>query len=241
MMNTVFTEEQFRHIYPDGIEDHFWNHARNKIILRFLKECEIDREVILEIGGGRGIVTRFLHNNQLNITGVELADITPVKGVETYFYTGTNAFHLNESFRDKVSVILLLDVIEHIKEPRAFIGQIVNAFPNLRHLVVTVPARQELWTNFDAFNGHYMRYSLDDLKLLKPGTLRYKHGQYFNHLLYPIFWFFAGSGKKREEEIKPPKGWFKVLHRILSLLLQFDYQIIPGGIRGTSCIAWFSQ
>ncbi len=186
-MNTVFSEKQFRNIYPDNIQNHFWYHARNSIILRFLKKCKLDSEEILEVGGGRGIVTQFLHNNNLKIKGVELADVSPVKDIEAYFFTGTNALSLSESIRNSISVILLLDVIEHIKAPQAFLEQLINAFPNIRDIVITVPARQELWTNFDEFNGHFMRYNINDLKCLKAGTFIFRKGHYFNHLLYPVF------------------------------------------------------
>lgn len=240
-MNTVFSEKQFRNIYPDDIQHHFWNHARNSIILRFLRKSKLDKEEILEVGGGRGIVTRFLHNNHLKITGVELADVTPVKDVEAYFFTGTNALSLSESIRNRISVMLLLDVIEHIKAPQAFLEQLINAFPNIRHIVITVPARQELWTNFDEFNGHYMRYTINDLKCLKAVTFILRKAHYFNHLLYPVFRFFTGTGKQRSVEIRAPKGWQIVIHRLISCVLHLDYVIIPGKIRGTSCIALFSR
>lgn len=239
MEGTEFSVEQFNRIYPDGIENHYWNHARNAIILKFLKKIGLDNEKILEIGGGRGIVTKYLHDNGISCKGVELANVKPVQGTEEYFFTGTNAFTMAESFRNKITVILLFDVIEHLENPVAFFDEIMHSFPGVSHIVVTVPARQELWTNYDDYNGHFRRYKLNDMKVLAPAKLLFKEGGYFNHILYPVFLLYAGLFKQRETVLHAPKGIMIAIHRILSWILQVDYMLIPGNWRGTSCIGQY--
>jgi hypothetical protein len=163
--------------------------------------------------------------------------VEPVEGVKEYFFTATDAFDLEEKVRKEFRVILLLDVIEHIEFPGEFILKISQYFPNAGHLLITVPARKELWTNYDEFNGHYRRYSLEDLKLqLKTG---YTRGGYFNHILYPVFWLFARIVRQRNVDLKAPAGWQIPVHRLLSFLLQLDYRIVPAKWKGTSCIALF--
>ena len=238
MPGTKFTAQQFQDIYPDGIENHYWNHARNKIILRFLHKWKIDREPILEIGGGRGVVAKFLHDRRIDITSVELASVSPVEGTEEYFKSGTDAFELPEEERKVFKVVMLLDVIEHIEIPSVFVSTIVQKFPNLTHLLVTVPARQELWTNYDEFNGHYRRYSLSMLKNIS-SEIQLVKGRYFYHTLYPVFWLYARIIKERETLLKAPKGFQITGHRILSWMLQLEYTMLPGSWWGTSCIGLF--
>lgn len=240
MAGTEFTGRQFSDIYPDGIENHYWNHARNTIILRCLRKSGLAGLTILEIGGGRGIVTRFLHDRGLDITGVELAESEPVPGTKGYFFPGMDAFKLSEEIRKRYSVILLLDVIEHLDNPADFIARIVKDFPNLKYLLITVPARQELWTNYDEYNGHFRRYSINMLRNISP-EIEYKEGGYFNHILYPVFRFYALWVKRRNTNIKAPRGWRIALHRMLSVILQLDNMMLPRRWPGTSCIAVYKK
>jgi len=239
MEATEFSTEQFRQIYPDGIENHYWNHARNAIILRFLKKCGLENHEILEIGGGRGVVTRYLHEKGIPCQGVELAPVEPVKGTKGYFFTGKNAFDMPESFRNKFTAVMLFDVIEHIENPLDFFDKILRSFPNAGNIVITVPARQELWTNYDDYNGHFRRYSMGDMKALTSAKIIYKQGGYFNHMLYPIFLLYANLIKQRETKLHAPAGIMIGVHRVLSWILQLDNILLPLSWRGTSCIALF--
>ena len=55
-------------------------------------------------------------------------------------------------------------------------------FENAKHLVITVPARQELWTNYDVFNGHFKRYNLTDLE----GFVRSRYCNYLKPVISTI-------------------------------------------------------
>jgi 2-polyprenyl-3-methyl-5-hydroxy-6-metoxy-1,4-benzoquinol methylase len=240
MDQSVFTNDQFLNIYPDGIENHYWNHARNAIIYRFIKRSGLNHERILEIGSGRGIVVKYLKDKGLSCVGVEKADFDPVAGIDALFYKGTDAFDLPHEKRREFTMIMLLDVIEHINEPDNFIQKIISAFPNVRSILITVPACQELWTNYDVYAGHYKRYNLADIKSLEEEQFKYTAGGYFNHILYPVFWLYAKLIRKRETVLKAPKGLQIVGHRILSWILQADYRLLPGKWKGTSVIAIYS-
>jgi hypothetical protein len=138
-------------------------------------------------------------------------------------------------------VVMLLDVIEHISNPAEFVHRIITGFPELSHLVITVPARQELWTNFDQFNGHYKRYNLNDLKSLGIGGMQYAGSGYFNHILYPVFLIYAKWFRKRDTNLRAPAGIQKIVHRVLSFILQADYRLLPHKWRGTSAIALYKE
>ena len=73
-MDTEFNKEQFDSIYPQGIENHYWNNARNKLLKNILKKSGAVKN-ILEVGCGKGIVTEYLLHNGFGINGVELAEV----------------------------------------------------------------------------------------------------------------------------------------------------------------------
>jgi SAM-dependent methyltransferase len=240
MTGSAFTKEQFNKIYPEGIGNHYWNHARNRIIRWFLKKHRLDAGKIIEIGCGRGVVLDFLRKSGINCLGAELGDPEPISGTRDYIFTKTDAFELPAELRQSFDTVLLFDVIEHIENPSEFLFNIRQKFENAKHLVITVPARQELWTNYDEFNGHYKRYKLTDLKDLSTTGFSLREACYFNHVLYPVFWIFARFIKKRGTDIKAPEGISVLIHRMLSILLQTDFHLFPSGLNGTSIIAVFS-
>lgn len=240
MTGTAFTKEQFNKIYPEGIGNHYWNHARNRIIREFLKKHRLNAGKIIEIGCGRGVVLDFLRKSGMNCLGAELGDPEPISETRDYIFTKTDAFELPAELRQSFDTVLLFDVIEHIENPSEFLFNIQRKFVNANYLVITVPARQELWTNYDAFNGHYKRYNLSDLKDLSTPGFSLLGTCYFNHLLYPVFWIYARFIKKRGTEIKAPVGILVLIHRIMSIVLRIDFSLIPSWFYGTSIIAVFS-
>lgn len=239
MSGTAFTREQYNRIYPDGIGNHYWNHARNRIIRRFLGRHGLTGGKILEIGCGRGVVLDHLRKKKIYVQGVELGDADPIPSCRDYIYTRTNAFGLPGMIRDETDTVLLFDVLEHLEDPAAFMEEIRLKFARARHLVITVPARQELWTNYDTFNGHFRRYSLGEIRKLAGGGIGLTEASYFNHILYPVFWVYARLIRKRGTDISAPGGIMIALHRLLSLILQLDFRVFPGRFRGTSIIAVF--
>ena len=64
------------------------------------------------------------------------------------------------------SLVLLMDVIEHIRDDRAFLSELVERSwvgPDTRFLI-TVPAYQSLFCSHDTFLGHHRRYSNAQLR-----------------------------------------------------------------------------
>jgi SAM-dependent methyltransferase len=240
MSDTAFTREQYNKIYPEGIGNHYWNHARNRIISRFLKKHRLNSGKFMEIGCGRGVVLDYLRKSGLDCSGVELGDADPIAGIRDHLFTNTDAFELPAGLRQSIDVVLLFDVIEHLENPSEFLQEIKRKFSNAKHLVITVPARQELWTNYDVFNGHFKRYNLANLKELSNPDIPLQEASYFNHLLYPVFWMVARLIKKRGTDIKAPAGIFILIHRIMSVFLQIEFYLFPSRWYGTSIIAVFS-
>jgi hypothetical protein len=87
------------------------------------------------------------------------------------------------------SLVLLMDVIEHIERDRAFLADVCRrpfVGPETQFLV-TVPAYQALFCSHDSFLGHYRRYSNRTLRsCLEDSGLRVVDIGYFFASLLPI-------------------------------------------------------
>ena len=237
MINTEFNKEQFDAIYPIGIENHYWTLSRNKIIKKELEKNGLINNRILEIGCGRGIVVNFLRESGFDCYGVELAEIESIEGIEDYVITGTTFESLDNDLITSIEVIMLLDIIEHIKNDVEFISKINNFFPNLKCLIITVPTRKELFSNYDTYYGHYRRYGNSEIfEVADRGGLYVKRLSYFFHFLYLPAILLSMFNIKRNIKILPPKGIKIYIHKMLAMFFYLDYLLLPGKIFGTSMI-----
>jgi SAM-dependent methyltransferase len=240
-MATEFSDDQYESAYPDGIENHWWNLARNRILTNVVKKFAGDGAAVLDVGCGRGFVVKYLRDQGINCTGVELAKSQPLVSVRDNVRVGMDAWDLSPAERMRYDTILLLDVIEHVPDSGAFLRHLSGGFPNLSHLIITVPARQELWSNYDECYGHCRRYSLE---MLKSTSIALGADcvwcSYFFHLAYPVGWVAAHLAKKRETKLTAPQGIGKWLHKLISWAMIFDYYILPGSMPGMSALACLS-
>lgn len=236
--HTAFNIDQFDAIYPPGVERHYWNQCRNAVILDAIRSIE-DHGPILEVGCGKGLVVAYLRKQGLDVAGVELAQVTPLAEMQAHVRTGTDALELALDERATVKTILLLDVIEHLEDPGAFLLRLRSAFPSLRYFVITVPGRQELFSNYDNFNGHFRRYDLELLnKHMATGGGAVLRSSYFFHALYPAAWLqLRFSGKRKPAFTVPALGPVSWLHSLIGRLLLLEHRIFPGSWKGTSLIA----
>ena len=110
-MMTEFSDDQFDQAYPDGIENHWWILARNRIITSVIKKFTGADAVVLDVGCGRGVVVKYLRDEGIDCTGVELARANPVLSVRDHVRVGIDAWDLSLAERMRYNTILLLDVI----------------------------------------------------------------------------------------------------------------------------------
>jgi len=238
---TEFSDDQYDHAYPDGIENHWWNLARNRILTHVVKKFAGAGAVVLDVGCGRGFVVKHLRDQGIACTGVEPAKAQPLVSVRDHVRTGMNAWDLSPAERMCCDTILLLDVIEHITDPATFLNRLTDGFPNLSRFIITVPACQELWSNYDECYGHCRRYSLKMLKntFIAPGA-DCLWASYFFHLTYPACWAAAHLAKKRETTLHAPQGIARWLHKLIAWAMILDYYSFPGHVPGMSALACFS-
>lgn len=231
--HSQYSTEQFADNYPEGMENNHWIYARSLFVRRILRRYVSATTRILEIGCGAGIVLDCLARAGLKCRGVELGKPRLMPTVEGITWTGTRFQELEPSYRSSVEMVLLLDVIEHIESPDVFLREVTVAFPHLDRVLITVPARQELWSNYDEHFGHYRRYdrpSLSDL-MVRNGYEVDEIG-YFFHTLYAAMLVVSKLGFKRQvKNTRPRPLW---LHRFVSYWHFVENIILPRWLIGGS-------
>jgi 2-polyprenyl-3-methyl-5-hydroxy-6-metoxy-1,4-benzoquinol methylase len=223
MTASAFSPDQYADAYPPGSEHGYWALVRNRLIADALGEAR-DAGLwdgagpILEIGCGVGIVVSALRQRGFDAWGVDLAAPPVLAGVAPYVSLGCDAGDLAPTFRDQVTVLLLLDVIEHIAEPVPFLEAVAKSFPRCRCFVVTVPARAEVWSNYDEYYGHHRRYDRPSLaRTLREAGLMPRTLSYFFRPLYAAALILAIARRKRAVLMQSPRRLG--VHRALAAAL----------------------
>lgn len=234
-LDTGFVDEEFADAYPAGIEHHYWNSARNRIVHRLLRSVMGERGgLCVEIGCGTGIVTDYLRRNGCNCIGVDIGGAPPCNRVVAPFLRlGVDAFELPEDLRDSTRFILMLDVLEHIERPDAFLSKCRDRFANLSAVLFTVPARMEVWTNYDEYYRHFKRYDHNTIReLFAPADYSLADWGYFFHALYPPARLLTLLKRDRQTRLSAPA--FALPHRLLALAFSIEQMIVPKRMPGTS-------
>ena len=240
MPPTEFNQQEFDLAYPPGVEFNYWTVARNRILWRALARQGWLTGEWVEVGCGRGIVLQFLRQRGLEVRGVELAPVQALPQVAGHVLTGVDVCDLPAVERARPQGVLLLDVIEHLPDPVAFLRRLRESLPGVQRWLVTVPAHPELWSNYDEFYGHQRRYTAAVLEeQLTAAGLRPLVTRHFFHALYPAARLLLGSGRQRAVKITAPPAWQRPLHQALGLGFALESSLLPATWPGTSlmCLA----
>lgn len=240
MATTAFDGDRYSGAYPPGIERSWWHVARNRVITRALERRIPRTSRILEVGCATGIVVAHLRERAWDVTGVDIGE--PASGLRCseHLLLGQEATRLPAALRATFSGLAFFDVIEHVPDATSFLRELLAAFPNVEHVAITVPARKELWTNFDDHVGHFRRYDQAMLRdELHHAGLRVRHLSYFFHALYPAIGLnnlFRGS-RRALRFAAPAPGLPSALHTMLGVLFAWECRLLPGALFGSSLIA----
>lgn len=187
------------------------------------------------MGCGRGILVEYLAARGMDAYGVELSPISVPSQLEDRLFAGMAAESLDESFRASVDTLVLGDVIEHLPDPLGYLNQLLPAFQRVNAIIITVPARQELWSNYDEYYGHYRRYDLASLRatVMAAGFTPIELGYLFRFLYLPAL-LLRCLGMKRQVSLEAPRRPF--VHRMIAAAIEGEYRLCPRWIAGTSAI-----
>ena len=237
-VNTAFNDEQFANPYPDGIEHHYWTAARNRIVHRVVTRLlnKGSTGVVLDIGCGRGITVDFLRRRDIRTIGCEIGSPTPISAdTAPHLFLECDAFELAAEVRNACELLLILDVLEHLPDPESFLRQCYVSFPQAKNILVTVPARMELWTNYDRYYQHFLRYDMSSLRAMCPtDSYELTSSSYFFHGLYVPARLLAYLHKDRAVTIYAPSLTSRSLHRLLAWCFSWEQRLLPAHLVGTS-------
>lgn len=169
-------------------EEHWWFVARRKILSAMISDMNLQPDArILEIGCGTGGNLEMLSKfGQVQAVEYEeyAARLAGNRGIAPVF-AGFLPDGLPE-FDRGFDLIGLFDVLEHVEEDRASLGEIARRLNPGGKILLTVPAFRFLWSLHDDENHHKRRYRKKDIStLVDECGLTLEYFSYFNFWMFP--------------------------------------------------------
>jgi 2-polyprenyl-3-methyl-5-hydroxy-6-metoxy-1,4-benzoquinol methylase len=174
--------------YRQLYEQHWWFRMRERWILRSLRDNQPQHgwNPILDVGCGDALFFDKLSEFG-EVEGVEASRdiVNPSNPHFSKIHIGS----FDESFQPAklYSLLLLLDVLEHIPDPASALSRCHSLLRPDGALVLTVPAFNLVWTNHDVINHHMTRYRRATLfPLLRQAGFTIEDSAYWFQWTFPV-------------------------------------------------------
>ena len=134
---------------------------------------------------------------------------------------------LKKISNQKYDLIVLADVLEHIKKDKNKIKELSGKLKKNKKILITVPAYKILFTKKDITLGHYRRYTINEIKNIFK-KFKVKKLSYFNFFLFfpisisLIFYKILKSDFIDSVETKPNS----LINFLLYSIFNFESKII---------------
>lgn len=172
---------------------HWYYRTKKKPLIKFLKKIkETNPEItqVIDVGSGSGYFAEEVYKDLPGyFEKIYLVDIG-------YSESGMKEYNSKNKILQKVttvpnemrnSIIVMMDVLEHIEDDYSFLGGIVEKCKGKNYFFITVPAFKGLWSYHDVYLGHYRRYTLNTIERLFVGcNTQIKNSYYLFFLLFPF-------------------------------------------------------
>ena len=164
--------EQYE-LHADIEDSHWWFVARRRIMARLLRHVvpPSPDATIVDIGCGAGANLAELAGDY-RCVGIDPSEHAIEHARRRFpgvgFVHGVAPGDLGAEIAS-ARAVLLMDVLEHVRDDRALLADVVAAAPAGAVLLLTVPADATLWGPHDDAFGHFRRYDLQSFRRLWQG------------------------------------------------------------------------
>jgi hypothetical protein len=138
----------------------FWQRLRWRAVRSYLPASAPFN--LVDVGAGAGLLGEFLARDR---PGGVYEFVEPIESLRTFL---RERFGLAADLGDKADYsqagfVTLLDVLEHQEDDRLFLRDLVDKMAPGSTLLLTVPALERLWSQWDVSLGHFRRYNKTSL------------------------------------------------------------------------------
>jgi len=156
----------------DLIARHPWWAARCRLLLHLLRRVGRDAPCrIIEVGCGWGTNLSALEKAGYSVTGLDISRnaLELLDCADRILVEADLSKDLPPN-TPEYDVVLALDVIEHIDDDEVAVRRLAQLAKPSGHVILSVPALPELFSEFDHVQGHRRRYTPASLRNIIAGS-----------------------------------------------------------------------
>lgn len=230
---------------------HFWFVSRQRLIREVVRSLSHHLRPgfrVLEVGCGNGSVLEALE--QACGTGLVIGMDRFNEGLSFAASRGRKGLVQGDAhtppFATQFDIVGAFDVLEHLPDDERILRDIHQMIRPGGHLILTVPAYQWLWSEFDELAHHCRRYGRKELhgKLESAGFSSVRVSPFMMSIL-PLVWLHrktsSSSGRQADADLTEKEiRIIPVINEILRGILTLETQLVKRGVRlpfGTSLLA----
>lgn len=173
-------QHNYEEEYFEEEENNPWFVKRRELIFDLISKFSRNTRII-DYGCGSGQMLQYLETKGFkNLDGFE---------VSSYFIknrkTKAKIYCAKADIKNRrYDVILVLDVIEHIRDDRKTLEEIGKLLAFGGTVIISVPAFMALWSQHDIVNKHFRRYDTRMLTKILPPGMQIKRKFFWNFFLF---------------------------------------------------------
>jgi SAM-dependent methyltransferase len=223
--------------------EHWFYAGKRRIVLYWLRRYGVlmPNKLLIDCGAGTG---RFAAEAARYCSAIAVDDHEESLGLARR-HLGSHAVKRGSCtdlpFADAVAdSVTALDVIEHVENDRGALREMARVLKPEGVLVVTVPAFQALWSDWDVALHHVRRYRRAQLvERLREAGFELLHCNYVNVLVFPAVyairkWRTLRKSRSvdvsRAEDLVPPRWLNNVLMAAFVLPASQSFLSFPFGV-----------
>ena len=204
-------------------EWNWWFMARRKTLMGLLKNTD-KKAKILDIGCAGGPLLSDLKNLGFeNVSGIDFSAEAVAKckqrGLQAYEMDAHNLQFEANNF----DVLIASDSLEHLENDKEALKSWHKVLKPGGRLIVFVPAYMFLWSEHDAVNHHFRRYTKSNLKQkLKEGGFTVTKSGYWNFSIFfptTVFRLLQRLKNKISPSKDPPKDQLVGINPVVNKML----------------------
>lgn len=208
--------------------EHWYYKGKRKIVQGWIRRnfAVGPDSIFVDIGAGSGLLVREM-SQQCRAFGVEFSELALsciAKSGSPVRVAGGSALQLPLR-TDSVDIVTCLDVIEHIKDDKLALQELIRVTKRNGIIVITVPAFMILMGDWDKSLGHFRRYHLKDFRDLYAGQpVSVLVARYINtFFFFPVLMYrilqkiFPPKAGGRLEDVLPPSWANAVCHWLFTV------------------------
>jgi SAM-dependent methyltransferase len=154
-------DPEYARRYRNLYQQHWWWRAREALLVRALEHLRPPEgwKAILDVGCGDALFFDKLQHFGTTVEGVEPDSTLISESGPWRAHIHVRPFDATFQPGREYSLILMLDMLEHLTDPLPSLQHAVRLLEPRGKLVVTVPAFNALWTSHDDYNQHQTRFT----------------------------------------------------------------------------------